>query len=174
MMLDIDVTHRLGDLDLSVQLNSGVGITALFGRSGCGKTTLVNILAGLETPHQGHVRIGASVLFDSSKNINLPPEKRRIGYIFQDSRLFPHMTVRKNLIYGMGRVPPAQRRHSLDGIVGLLALSHLLDRQPATLSGGEKQRVAIGRALLSSPDILFNRSSSITLSPLSLPAHRPL
>lgn len=154
-MLNVSVEHRLGDLTLSIQLRSAVGVTALFGRSGCGKTTLINILAGLETPQQGYIQIGDTVLFDSSNNINLPPELRRIGYVFQDSRLFPHLSVEKNLTYGLNRVPATQRRHTLDDIVELLALSPLLNRRPETLSGGEKQRVAIGRALLSNPDILL-------------------
>lgn len=154
-MLDVAVNYQLGNFSLSVELQAGTGITALFGRSGCGKTTLVNILAGLETPRQGHVRIGETVLFDSEKQINLPPERRRIGYVFQDSRLFPHMTVKNNLLYGQTRVRPGMDRHSITDIVDLLALTGLLDRRPTTLSGGEKQRVAIGRALLSGPEILL-------------------
>ncbi len=154
-MLDVAVQHQLGDFNLSVDLKAETGITALFGRSGCGKTTLVNILAGLETPQCGHVRIDDTVLFDSSKHINLPPEKRRIGYVFQDSRLFPHMTVEKNLSYGLARVPAALRQHNLSDIIDLLSVSHLLGRRPTTLSGGEKQRVAIGRALLSNPNLLL-------------------
>jgi molybdate transport system ATP-binding protein len=154
-MLDVSIEHKLGEFGLSLDLKAETGITALFGRSGCGKTTLVNILAGLETPQQGRVRIGDTVLFDSSKHINLPPEKRRVGYVFQDSRLFPHMTVEKNLIYGQARVHPGMHCHSVSEIVDLLALSPILNRRPGTLSGGEKQRVAIGRALLSGPNILL-------------------
>ena len=154
-MLDVSIEHKVGDFDLSMNLQVKTGITALFGRSGCGKTTFVDILAGLETPSHGHVRINGAVVFSSSENINLPPEKRRVGYVFQDSRLFPHMTVERNLTYGMSQGPTKTRRHNLEDIVELLALAPLLDRRPTRLSGGEKQRVAIGRALLSSPDILL-------------------
>lgn len=153
-MLHVSVRHQAGHFNMEADLRAESGLTALFGRSGCGKTTLINILAGLETPKHGTVRINGTVLFDSSQQINVPPEKRRIGYVFQDSRLFPHMTVEKNLRYGMDpRL--TDNHHDFGDIVDLLALSSLLDRRPGTLSGGEKQRVAIGRALLSSPEILL-------------------
>ncbi len=154
-MFDIHLNHTVGDLGLAVSLKSQAGLTALFGRSGCGKTTVINMLAGLVKPQSGYIRVEEKVLFNSDNNIDLPPEQRRVGYVFQDARLFPHMNVRKNLTYGMALLEKHQIRHNLAEIVDLLALGPLLDRRPATLSGGEKQRVAIGRALLSSPDILL-------------------
>lgn len=153
-MLVVSVSHETGDFSLEADLKADHGLTALFGRSGCGKTTLINILAGLETPRKGTVEINGETLFDSQRRINVPPEGRRIGYVFQDSRLFPHMTVARNLRYGMDTKRP-ENGYRFDDIVDLLALSHLLQRRPGRLSGGEKQRVAIGRALLSSPEILL-------------------
>jgi molybdate transport system ATP-binding protein len=131
------------------------GITALFGRSGAGKTSLVNMLAGLLRPDRGRIELDGTVLFDSAKGIDLPPERRRLGYVFQESRLFPHMSVRANLTYGMRRTPPAQRRIGPDEVVEVLGIGHLLDRRPRQLSGGERQRVALGRALLASPRLLL-------------------
>ncbi len=154
-MLEVAIKYNLEDFNLSVDLTAGPGLTALFGRSGSGKTTLINLLAGLEEPASGHISINGQVLFDSAVGINLPPEKRGIGYVFQDARLFPHLNVERNLTYGMKLAPPSRRRHNLKDIVSLLELAPLLKRRPATLSGGEKQRVAIGRALLSGPGMLL-------------------
>ncbi|MBY0430477.1 MAG: molybdenum ABC transporter ATP-binding protein, partial [Rhodospirillales bacterium] len=131
------------------------GVTALFGRSGSGKTSVINMVAGLSRPDEGRIVIGSAPVFDSARRLDLPPERRRIGYVFQDSRLFPHLTVRRNLSYGMERTPPVERFVGFDQVVALLGLDALLDRQPARLSGGEKQRVAIGRALLTSPRLLL-------------------
>ena len=131
------------------------GITALFGPSGAGKTSVINMVAGLSRPDKGRILVRDRVLFDSDHGINLPPEKRSIGYIFQDGRLFPHLTVRGNLTYGMKLTPRSQRFIGIDQVVGLLGIEHLLDRRPARLSGGEKQRVGIGRALLTSPRLLL-------------------
>ncbi len=152
-MIDIDIKKRLGDfrLDASISVEAS-GITALFGRSGCGKTTLINSIAGLTRPDEGHIRIGGVTLFDSARGIDLAPENRRLGYVFQEGRLFPHMTVEGNLRYGM---PRAGGRITFAAIVGLLELDALLDRRPATLSGGEKQRVALGRALLANPRLIL-------------------
>jgi len=155
VVLDVDVTARFGDFDLQARFTTPGGLTALFGRSGVGKTSLVNLLAGLARPTAGHIRVGGVALFDAAAGIDLPPEKRRVGYVFQDSRLFPHLSVGRNLTYGMNRVPPAERRHGFDQVVDLLELGGLLQRRPAGLSGGEKQRVAIGRALLASPRLLL-------------------
>ncbi len=154
-MLDVMVKTTLGDFQLDVTLAAGTGLTALFGRSGSGKTKLINALAGLDRVSKGRIVINDTILLDTEHSINLPPEKRRVGYVFQDARLFSHLSVKRNLKYGMDLLKPKDRRHSLEEIVSLLSLDKLLHRQPSTLSGGEKQRVAIGRALLSSPEILL-------------------
>ena len=151
-MLKIQVKKQLGALKLDTDLTlPRQGISAIFGRSGAGKTSLVNLISGLEHPDQGVIRIGDRTLFDAEQNICLPPEQRRIGYVFQDARLFPHYRVSGNLKYANRNPDPTQ----FNQIVQLLGLKHLLDRYPASLSGGEKQRVAIARALLSNPDMLL-------------------
>jgi molybdate transport system ATP-binding protein len=154
-MLDVRVEKRLGDLELSASFKAPRGVTAFFGPSGAGKTSLVNLMAGLLKPDQGRIALGEKVLFDSSRKINLPPERRGVGLVFQDGRLFPHLSVKSNLQYGMRLVPPQRRRLGLDEVVELMGIAHLLKRRPATLSGGEKQRVAVGRALLTSPRLLL-------------------
>jgi molybdate transport system ATP-binding protein len=128
-------------------------VTALFGPSGAGKTSILNMVAGLLRPDRGHIRIGERILFGDG--IDLPPEARRIGYVFQDGRLFPHRRVRANLLYGHHLADPADRWMALDEAVDFLGIGHLLDRWPHSLSGGEAQRVAIGRALLRSPQCLL-------------------
>jgi molybdate transport system ATP-binding protein len=155
-VLDINVKRQQGNfrLDVTFQMVTA-GVTALFGRSGAGKTSVINMVAGLIRPDAGHIVVNGHCLFDSQKKIHVAPEKRRIGYVFQDGRLFPHLSVRSNLTYGMGLTPAAQRFVSLDQVVSLLGIAPLLDRRPARLSGGEKQRVAIGRALLTSPSMLL-------------------
>lgn len=130
------------------------GVTALFGRSGCGKTTVVNLLAGLIRQGEGRMSLDDEIWFDSERGVDLPAERRRIGYVFQDSRLFPHYTVRGNLLYGAGRAAPGASS-AFDDLVGLLGLESLLARRPGALSGGERQRVALGRALLSRPRLLL-------------------
>lgn len=155
-MIDIQIQKRQGAFSLDVGFQTeGTGVTALFGPSGAGKTSIVNMVAGLVKPDAGHIVVNQRRLFDSALSVNLPPEKRRIGYIFQDGRLLPHLNVRSNLVYGMRRVPPDKRFVSVDQVVSLLGIAPLLERRPAKLSGGEKQRVAIGRALLTSPDLLL-------------------
>lgn len=155
-MLEITARKRLGsfrlDVDFSCQTS---GITSIFGRSGAGKTTLINILAGLVKPDSGRIAVAGQLLFDSSQGIDLAPEHRRIGYVFQEGRLFPHLNVRGNLIYGLRRVPQDERRIELEQVVSLLGLETRLGRRPADLSGGEKQRVALGRALLANPHLLL-------------------
>jgi molybdate transport system ATP-binding protein len=155
-MLDIQVVRQIGifRVDAAFQTQDA-GITALFGASGTGKTSVINMVAGLSRPDKGRIVVEDRVLFDSDRGIDLPPEKRSIGYIFQDGRLFPHLTVRGNLTYGMKLTPPSRRYIGLDQAVDLLGIEPLLDRRPAKLSGGEKQRVAIGRALLTSPRLLL-------------------
>lgn len=155
-MLEINVKKRLGAFTVEVAFSTGVaGVTALFGRSGAGKTSVINMVAGLFPPDEGLIVVNGKDLFHSAKRIDLPPEQRRCGYVFQDGRLFPHLTVKSNLTYGMKLVPRSERYVSYDQVVELLGIGHLLDRRPAKLSGGEKQRVAIGRALLTSPSVVL-------------------
>lgn len=155
-MIEVGVYKKQGEFVVDASFRSDrAAVTVLFGRSGAGKTSVVNMVAGLSCPDKGYIRLNGFSLFDSAKRTNLPPEKRRIGYIFQDGRLFPHMTVRRNLMYGMKLPAPKDRLIGFDQVVELLGLPHLLSRKPATLSGGEKQRVAIGRALLTSPRLLL-------------------
>ena len=153
MAIDIDVEKLRGDRIIAARFTAGAGLTALFGPSGAGKTSILNMVAGLLKPDRGHIRIGARTLFGDG--IDLPPEARRIGYVFQDGRLFPHRRVRANLLYGHDLAAPADRWMSLDEAVRFLGIADLLDRWPHTLSGGETQRVAIGRALLAAPEILL-------------------
>lgn len=155
-MLEISVEKRLGALSLRAELNCPTeGVVALFGRSGAGKTSLVNMLAGLLRPDRGRIALRGETLFDSAAGIDLPPHRRRIGYVFQESRLFPHLKVRDNLLYGWRRTPEAERPIGLEEVVALLGLKDLLQRRPGALSGGEKQRVALGRALLANPRLLL-------------------
>jgi molybdate transport system ATP-binding protein len=154
-MLRIDVERRVGAFEMRVAFESDAQVTALFGRSGAGKTSLVNLIAGLARPDRGRIEIDGRVLFDSATGIDLPAEARRVGYVFQEGRLFPHLSVRRNLLYGHELAPPGERRVGLDQIVQLLGLADLLERRPGDLSGGEKQRVAIGRTLLASPRVLL-------------------
>ncbi len=155
-MIDIHVVKKQGDFRINAMFSSEeTGITALYGDSGAGKTSIINMVAGLLRPDKGHITIAGNCLFDSDKGINVSPEKRRIGYIFQEGRLFPHLNVLSNLTYGMRLIPHLQRYVKIDQVVNLLGIESLLDRRPAKLSGGEKQRVAIGRALLTSPTILL-------------------
>ena len=155
-MLEVAATRRIGDFGLDVRFSVAAGgITALFGRSGAGKTSTVNLIAGLARPDSGRIALDDLVLFDSESGIDLQPERRRIGYVFQEGRLFPHMTVSGNLAYGTKRIASRERRIPFDHVVALLGLEALLHRHPENLSGGEKQRVAIGRALLSSPRLLL-------------------
>ena len=154
-MLEVDVKRRLGDLEIEARFSSDRGVTALFGRSGAGKTSIVNMVSGLLKPDEGRIEVDGHVLFDSAAGIDLPPWKRRLGYVFQEGRLFPHLTVRRNLLYGSRLTPVAERHLTVDQVIGLLDLDGLLKRRPRSLSGGEKQRVAVGRALLSNPRALL-------------------
>jgi molybdate transport system ATP-binding protein len=155
-MLDIHLKKNYGNFIVETAFTSqGHGVTAFFGHSGSGKTSIINMIAGLVQPDQGHIVIDDRCVFDRAKGINLRPEKRRFGYVFQDGRLFPHLSIRSNLVYGMRRVKPGDRYILFDQVVDLLGIEPLLKRHPATLSGGEKQRVAIGRSLLTSPKLLL-------------------
>jgi molybdate transport system ATP-binding protein len=154
--LEIRLKHQQGNFRLDAAFQGAEsGVTALYGPSGAGKTSIVNMVAGLLRPDVGRIAVNGLCLFDSVKHIDLPPEKRRIGYVFQDGRLLPHLSVRSNLTYGMRRTPVDRRFIKFDAVVDLLGIGHLLQRRPSRLSGGEKQRVAIGRALLTSPAMLL-------------------
>ena len=154
-MLSVAVEHRLGDFTLDAAFDSEAGLTALFGRSGAGKTTLVNAVAGLIRPARGHIVLDGKTLTDTKRGVFVPTHRRHIGYVFQEGRLFPHLNVRQNLLYGRWFAPRAGSSASeIDHVVDLLGLRHLLSRRPGNLSGGEKQRVAIGRALLARPRLL--------------------
>ena len=154
-MLAVEIEKRLGDFALGARFESAGGITAVFGPSGAGKTTLVNAIAGLIAPDRGRIAIDGTVLFDSERRINLPPHRREIGYIFQEGRLFPHFSVSRNLDYGRRMRGLPEDAKQLERIVSLLDIGHLLERRPGKLSGGERQRVAIGRALLTRPRLLL-------------------
>ena len=155
MTLLITLSHRFGDFTLEAAFDAPPGVTALFGRSGSGKSTVVNAVAGLLRPDAGRIVLGERVLFDSAARVNLPPHRRRMGYVFQDARLFPHLTVRQNLTYGRWFARTGTDSSELARITDLLGIGALLDRRPGALSGGEKQRVAIGRAILSNPQMLL-------------------
>ena len=152
-MLKIDARRKLADFEWRGRLEIRPGITALFGQSGAGKTSLVNMVAGLLTPDEGEIAIGGTCVFSRREGVNLPPERRPVGVVFQDGRLFPHLSVRGNLQYGRRR--GARSAPVFKEVVELLELQALLHRRPMSLSGGEQQRVAIGRALLTAPDVLL-------------------
>ncbi len=155
-VLSVNITKVFDSFRLETQFEVEEGsITAIFGKSGAGKTSTINAIAGLTRPDVGVIQIGNTTLFDQHLRINLPIYKRQIGYVFQDDRLFPHMTVQNNLIYGTPKNRDVANSLNLTDITELLELAPLLERRPRTLSGGEKQRVAIGRALLSNPKLLL-------------------
>lgn len=166
MSFEVDISRHLGGRIISARFTADRGITALFGPSGVGKSSILNMIAGLLQPDSGRISVGGEVLFDALAGIDLPPERRRLGYIFQDGRLFPHKRVRANLLYGHDLAPPEERWMGLEEAADFLGIAHLLDRWPRSLSGGEAQRVAIGRALLSAPRFLLMDEP---LSSLDLP-----
>ena len=149
------MTLRRGERVLATRFASGAGLVALFGPSGAGKTSVIEMIAGLVRPDRGRIVVLGRVLFDSEQAIDLPPEARACGYIPQDGLLFPHLDVRANLLFGSKRDANGERAMPLEEAVGFLGIGGLLDRLPRTLSGGEARRVAIGRALLSGPDVLL-------------------
>jgi molybdate transport system ATP-binding protein len=155
MSLAVDVRHRLERIALDVSIRAGGGLTAIVGPSGAGKTTLLHLVAGLIQPDQGRIVLGDDVLVDTVRGVGLPPNRRRIGYVTQESRLFPHLTVRQNLAYGHWFTPMGERRLTLPAVVDMMDLATLLARRPSRLSGGERQRVALGRALMTSPRLLL-------------------
>jgi molybdate transport system ATP-binding protein len=155
MSVDVDIRHRQGTFTLEARFRSDERLTALFGPSGSGKTTLVNVIGGLIHPTKGRVVANGRTLVDTDRGILVPRHRRRVGYVFQEGRLFPHLNVRQNLLFGRWFTPRRERAASVEAVVGLLGIGHLLTRRPLTLSGGEKQRVAIGRALLADPHLLL-------------------
>lgn len=154
MTLSVAIQKRLGEFALDVRFEAPEGVTVLFGRSGSGKTSVVNAVAGLMRPDAGRITLEDEVLFDGAARRSVPVHRRRVGYVFQDSRLFPHLDIRQNLAYGR-RARGLKGTGAMDRIVALLGLEDLLARRPGALSGGEAQRVAIGRALLSEPRMLL-------------------
>ena len=155
MNLAIDVQHSIGQIELSAKLSLEAGLTALVGPSGSGKTTLLNVIAGVIRPSKGSVRFNDEVWLDTSAGIVEPAHHRHVGYVFQEPRLFPHLSVRRNLTYGRWLTRRRGSSIGFDDVVALLGLIELLDRRPTKLSGGEAQRVALGRALLAQPRLLL-------------------
>jgi len=155
IVLAVDVEKQLGTFKVNVRFEAVGGATALFGPSGSGKTSLVNMVAGLLEPDRGIIALDDTVLFDAGRNIDVPPHKRRIGYVFQEGRLFPHLSVRQNLDYGRRMNGQPRDQNEFDRIAALLDIGQLLDRRPRMLSGGERQRVAVGRALLMRPRLVL-------------------
>lgn len=157
-MLEVALRHRFGGQGFALEASfagPAVGVTALFGPSGCGKSTILAAVAGLLRPQAGRIALGGAVLFDGARGIAVPPERRGFGVVFQDARLFPHLSVETNLRYGERRAPPGATGPDFEEVVALLGIGHLLARRPARLSGGERQRVALGRALLARPRLLL-------------------
>jgi molybdate transport system ATP-binding protein len=154
-MLDLDIQLRRGANAMAFQLSITEPVSGIFGASGSGKTTLLHCVSGLLRPDSGRMVLNGEVLFDAAKKWFVPPHRRHIGLVFQDAQLFPHLSVRNNLLYGYRRLTPKQRRFELGPVVDLLEIGELLERRPGQLSGGQKQRVALGRALLYSPQLLL-------------------
>lgn len=153
-MIAVDIRYRRGDFDLVATFETKARIVALHGPSGSGKTTTAHLIAGLIAPAQGRISVNGDLLVDTQRGLFTPPEKRRIGLVFQDALLFPHLDVRRNILFGRFFTPKAERRVPFEAVAQTLGIAHLLDRAPGTLSGGEKQRVGLARALLSSPRLL--------------------
>jgi len=154
-MLSVEIEKRLGDFVLHAAFETAGGATALFGPSGAGKTSLANAIAGLLKPDRGHIRLAGDTLFDSDTGIDVPAWRRRVGYVFQEGRLFPHLSVKNNLTYGRWMNGLTVDAKAFARVIDLLDLGRLLNRRPGNLSGGERQRVAVGRALLMQPRLLL-------------------
>ena len=154
-MLAVQAEKQLGEFAVNVSFTSDTVATALFGPSGAGKTSVINMIAGLLKPERGRIALGDEILFDSVTGINVPTWRRRVGYVFQEGRLFPHFSVKRNLDYGRWVSGHASDPRQLSHVIELLNIGHLLDRRPGKLSGGERQRVAVGRALLMQPRLLL-------------------
>lgn len=164
-VLSLDIERSVEDFNLHAAFDLGPGITTLFGPSGAGKSMVLDAIAGLVTPKKGKITLGERTLFDAERNINLTPEKRRIGYVFQHGRLFPHLTVEANLLYGVRFVPDDTLQINFSEVVRVLGIDGLLARRTHDLSGGESQRVAIGRALMTSPELLLMDEPLASLDP---------
>src|SRR5260370_26237381 len=154
-MIGVAVEQRLGVFEFAVAFRAEAAVVGLFGRSGSGKTSVINALAGIGRPRRGHIVVSGETLFDSARVIDVPPDRRRLGYVFQDDLLFPHLDVEANLLYGFHRAKSTARMIEPARVIDLLGLKTLLRRMPGALSRGDKQRVAIGRALLAQPRLLF-------------------
>jgi molybdate transport system ATP-binding protein len=154
-VLSVDIEKRLGAFTLVVRFTAARGVTALAGPSGSGKTTIINAIAGLLRPDRGAIRLDDAVLFDAALGINLPPHRRHIGCVFQEGRLFPHLSVRQNLEYGRRMNRLGRDNDDFARVIALLDIGHLLERRPRALSGGERQRIAIGRVLLMRPRLML-------------------
>lgn len=165
MSFDVDVSKTLGHHVVTARFAASDGITLLWGPSGVGKTSILNMIAGLLHPDRGHISVRDEMLFDAGGGVNLPPHRRRIGYVFQDGRLFPHLRVRANLLYGYRLAAPQDRWMAPQAVIDFLGIEHLLGRWPRTLSGGEAQRVAIGRALLSGARALLMDEPLASIDP---------
>jgi molybdate transport system ATP-binding protein len=154
-MITFDCLLQRPDFRFEAAFEAGAGITALFGPSGSGKSTAIRLIAGLERADRGRIAVDGTMVLDTAAGLDMPPHARRIGLVFQETLLFPHMSVKANLTYGRWFTPRNERRIAFDAVVDVLGIGHLLARRPATLSGGERQRVAIGRAMLASPRLLL-------------------
>jgi molybdate transport system ATP-binding protein len=154
-MLEVNVSTLRGEFTVEAHFQADNGITALFGPSGSGKTTILSMIAGVVRPTRGHISVNGRMLFNADQKLDVPPEHRRVGYVFQDRRLFPHLSVEANLHYGFERTAADERTQKPADIIAMLDLGGFLARRPMSLSGGEQQRVAIGRALLMSPHVLL-------------------
>jgi molybdate transport system ATP-binding protein len=154
-MLAVDVDKKLGTFEVNAAFQGDSGVTALFGPSGSGKTSIVGMIAGLIRPDRGRVVVGGDVMFDSARDVDVPPHRRGVGYVFQDGRLFPHLSVARNLDYGRWMSGKARDEAQVKHVTELLNIGHLLKRRPGALSGGERQRVALGRALLMQPRLML-------------------
>jgi len=158
-VLQVRVRRRLaskaGEFELNADFLAPQGITILFGPSGSGKTTLLDAIAGLSVPDEGRIQVGERVLFDSKEKVNIPPTQRKIGYVFQDLALFPHMSAESNVAYGLGSIDKRERKQRVTDALQSLGISHLASRLPSQISGGERQRVALARALVTHPSILL-------------------
>ncbi|BBC74385.1 molybdenum ABC transporter ATP-binding protein [Altererythrobacter sp. B11] len=165
MFFEVALRRRVGERDIALDFTSDAVLTALTGLSGAGKTSVLNCIAGLARPDAGRIAVQGAVLFDSAAGVDLPPERRRAGYVFQDARLFPHLRVQANLAYGEKLAPPDDRWITQGEVVDFLGIAHLLTRYPANLSGGETRRVAIGRALLAAPRFLLLDEPLSSLDP---------